>query len=191
MGRGNVCVTGQFEGLFFIDNDQFHTYGRFDWRDELNEVALLKDLSMGDLDPDSGWCFDEVGTQEELWDIEECFMDSFTDSYRSFKRCEPNKYLRSGGPIGGDCKRVILENGLFYICMEDNEWSIAVELIQKEDPYDDHLSGLQKQHYRRYLEGMKQALLKRLPCIGTYTGAWTSGTIRREEVFDGTGQAKN
>lgn len=183
MGRGNVCTTGAYEGLYYIDNDDFQVYGRFDWRDELNEVALLRDLPAGDLDTDSGWCFDEVGTQEELADIEDCFVDSFTDMYPSFERCEPNKYLRSGGPIGGDCKRVILENGLFFICMEDNEWSMAVELIQKEDPYDDHLKGLQKRHYEKYLEGIKKALLKRLPSIATRNGAWCSGVIRREDVY--------
>ena len=36
--------------------------------------------------------------------------------------------------------------------------------------------------YKRYLECMKTALLARLPEIGTYAGAWTSGTITREEA---------
>lgn len=31
---------------------------------------------------------------------------------------------------------------------------------------------------------MKAALLERLPSIGTYTGPWTHGTIRREPVKD-------
>ena len=28
MGRGNVCVTGKYEGLYYIDNDHFHVYRR-------------------------------------------------------------------------------------------------------------------------------------------------------------------
>lgn len=84
--------------------------------------------------------------------------------------------------FGGRSRRVILESKLFYIAVEDNEWSLAVELLQKEDPYDDHLSGLQGRHYLKYLDGMKRCLLDRLPSIGTRKGAWMSGTITREEV---------
>ena len=58
----------------------------------------------------------------------------------------------------------------------------VVEYIQKEDPYDDRLSGLQARHYQRYLDGMKKCLLDRLPSIGTRTGAWTSGLIKGEEA---------
>ena len=47
------------------------------------------------------------------------------------------------------------------ICVEDNEWSLAVELIQK-DGYSDcqiaWLAGLQKRRYRGYLDDMKKAL---------------------------------
>ena len=85
----------------------------------------------------------------------------------------------------GNERRVILENELFYICVEDNEWSLAVELVQK-DGYSDcqsaWLAGLQKRRYREYLDSMKKALLARLPSIGIRTGAWTSGTITREEA---------
>ena len=78
-------------------------------------------------------------------------------------------------------RRVLLENRLFYICVEDNEWSLAIELIQRDDDYG-QLAGLQKRHYAHYLECMKKALLSRLPSIGIYTGAWTSRTITREEA---------
>lgn len=32
MGKGNVGVTGAYEGLFYIDNDDFHVYRRNDVR---------------------------------------------------------------------------------------------------------------------------------------------------------------
>lgn len=76
----------------------------------------------------------------------------------------------------------MLESNLFYICAEDNEWSTAIELIQKDSPYDDHLVGLQKTHFAKYLDGMKEALLNSLPCIGFYTGPWTHGVLTREEI---------
>ena len=79
-------------------------------------------------------------------------------------------------------RRVLLESGLFYICIEDNQWSVAIELIQKEDAYGDNwMQNLQSRHHRRYLEAMKECLLNIVPSIGTYAGAWTSGRISREE----------
>ena len=33
-----------------------------------------------------------------------------------------------------------------------------------------------------YLKGMEKCLLNRLPSIGLYKGAWTSGTLRREDL---------
>ena len=108
-------------------------------------------------------------------------MDSFGQMFPSFSRVQGDVWIRTGA-YGDYDRRVIMENSLFYIAVQDNQWSVAVELIQKEDPYDDHLSGLQARHYQRYLEGMKKCLLERLPSIGTYGGAWTSGRITREEA---------
>lgn len=180
MGRGNVSVSGPYEGLYYIDNGNYHVYRRDDPLAEEPETRLMGDLDYTEL-TGGKWYFDEIGTSEELDDIEECFIDDFTRMFPSFTRCGPNEWLRNGRY--GDCtRRAILESGLFYITVEDNEWSMAVELVQKEDPYDDHLLGLQARHYQRYLDGMKKCLLSRLPSIGTYCGAWTSGIIKRDEV---------
>lgn len=173
MGRGNVCVTGQYEGLYFIDRDCFDVYRRNDEYSEEPEVRLAKDLSYQEItSPD--WIWDEWGTGEELDDVLECFIDSFTRRFKSFQRENGNRWIDRE-------IRVLMENKLFVIGLEDNEWSMAVKLIQKEDPYNE-LVGLQSKHYQGYLDGMKRALLERLPSIGTYTGAWTSGTIKREEL---------
>lgn len=78
-------------------------------------------------------------------------------------------------------QRAILESPLFYICLEDNEWSLAVELIQKEPPWCQSYAGLQSRHYQAYLKGIEKCLLDRLPSIGTYKSAWTSGRLTRAE----------
>ena len=80
-------------------------------------------------------------------------------------------------------RQSILESSLFHIAIEDNEWSLAIELVQKEGLYGDNLYGLQARHYQKYLEGMKRCLLEHLPSIGIRTGAWTSDVIKREECF--------
>lgn len=181
MGRGNVSVSGACEGLFYIDNDHFHVYRRSDDLSDWPETRLMGELEYDEL-TGGEWYFDEEGTMNEEDDVLECFMGDFCQMFRSFERAGADEWIRNGS-YGDLSRRVILESKLFYICVEDNQWSVAVELIQKEDPYDDHLSGLQSRHYLKYLEGMKKCLLARLPSIGTRTGAWTSGTIKREECF--------
>lgn len=178
MGKGNVSVSGLYEGLFYIDNDDYHVYRQSENLDDYPEVRLMRDLSYEELSS-GDWLYDDEGTGNELDDIEESFKNDFTRMFPSFHASE---YWLRNGPYGGFSRRVILESKLFYICMEDNEWSMAIELIQKEDPYDDRLCGLQSRHYRRYLEGMKTCLLERLPSIGTYSGPWTSGKIVKEKA---------
>lgn len=175
MGRGNVCVFGKYEGLYYIDRDHTDVYRRSDpMSDDECETRLMGDLDYAEL-TGGEWVYDEWGSEEELDDVLECFKDSFIKMFPSFERTKPQKWIDRS-------TMAILENKLFYIGIEDNQWSEAVKLLQKEDLYDDHLEGLQKRHYQRYLDGMKKALLERLPSIGTYSGAWTSGRATREEV---------
>lgn len=179
MGRGNVRVTGLYEGLYYIDNDYYQVFRRTDTfaDDEEGMYRLLADLSSDELNSDD-WVYDAESSSCELDFILEGFIDFFCQKYASFTR--PQKKTWLAYPHHG--KRVILESNLFYICAEDNEWSTAIELIQKDSPYDDHLVGLQKTHFAKYLDGMKEALLNSLPCIGFYTGPWTHGVITRGET---------
>ena len=94
--------------------------------------------------------------------------------FPSFRRVTPEQWISRS-------QRAILENKLFYICLEDNQWSLAVELIQKEPPWGRSYEALQARHYRQYLLGIQICLLNRLPSIGTYTGPWISGVLRKEE----------
>lgn len=178
MGRGNVCVTGPYEGLFYIDNDDLRVYRRNDPYAREEETCLQSELSPDDVAGDE-WLLDEIGSSYEEEDVLECFCAELRKLCPSFQpAANSNVWL-------GNERRVILENELFYICVEDNEWSLAVELVQK-DGYSDcesaWMAGLQKRRYREYLDSMKKALLARLPSIGIRTGAWTSGTITREEA---------
>lgn len=179
MGRGNVRVTGLYEGLFYIYNDDLQVYRRNDIEADYPETALARDLDYAEITGDE-WLFDEEGSMIKTDDVLECFMDDFCQRFPSFERGGNNEWIRNGCPMYG-ARRVLLVNKLFYVAVEDNEWSLAVELVQREDPYCE-LSGLQKKHYQKYLDGMKKSLLNRLPSIGCYAGAWTSGVITREEV---------
>ena len=173
MGRGNVCVTGSYEGLFYIDNDDLRVYRKDGPGTDDCEDRLQRDLDYADITgPD--WYLDEVGSSYEEADVLECFCNEMRKLCPSFHKVRDDFWI-------GQKRRMILENSLFYICVEDNDWSLAVELIQHDDDHG-RIAGLQKRHYAHYLECMKKALLSRLTKIGIYTGPWTSGTITREEA---------
>lgn len=176
MGRGNVCTNGPCEGLYYIDNDHYHVYRNSEDMSDYPETRLMGELDYADI-ASGPWAYDDEGTGNELDDIEERFMADFCRMFPSFERPDKEFWL------GRSDRRVILESKLFYICMEDNEWSMAVELIQKTDDWGDYVSpGLQHRHYQRYLDGIKRCLLNRLPSIGTRNGPWMSGTIKKEDL---------
>lgn len=182
MGKGNVCTTGKYEGLYFIDNDHLHVYRRDEPNADEVETRLMGDLDYDEL-TGGDWLFDEWGSMEEEDDVLGCFTESFIRRFPSFGRV-PNDYWIKDGPYGSVCRRVILESKLFFIAVEDNEWSVAVELIQKEEPYGfNWMENLQARLYEKYLDGIKKSLLERLPSIGTRNGAWMSGVIKREECI--------
>lgn len=180
MGKGNVCVFKPYEGLYYIDNQNLSVYRENGDLTEDPEDRLLRDLSYEDL---SSWHYDEIGSMYEEEDVLVCFTEGFLRKFPSFSKVTPKDQWISRS------QRAILENKLFSIAVEDNEWSLAVELLQKEDPYGDSLAGLQKKHYQAYLKGIRDSLLDRLPSIGAYAGAWTHKVITQEDIAKAEKQA--
>lgn len=153
MGKGNVCVFGDYEGLYYIDWENFCC----EYEDEQGNVTQDYDF------------------QQEEWErsLYE-FTSDFTKKFKSFSRC--NEWTDRG-------EKAVLENNLFYIAVSDNEWSVAVKLIQKEQSYytKGNIENLQAKHYKNYLEGIVECLFNQFDELGTYGGAWTSGRIRRPQ----------
>lgn len=171
MGRGNVCVTGDYEGLYYVDNDYIHSYYRVGCDPDEEESALLGELDYSDLSS-GDWVFDEWETNANYKWFLEWFQSSFMKKFASFSECD--KWIGHRRET-----HAILENRLFYIAVEDNQWSTAVMLLEKEDPLDASFEGLKSKHYSRYLNGIKNALFEQFEKLGTYGGAWTSGTIKK------------
>lgn len=167
MGRGNTCVFGKYEGLYYVDRDYLDCY----IAKEMNDDGEYEEKMLGDISMEEFPNFDYDYSLSEMYygDFLEEFIDCMENKFKSF--------IRTGKDYG-----TIMENNLFEIEIEDNEWSYAVKLIQKEDDWDNHLEGLQKKHYKNYLDGIKNILLDMFPSIGCYGGAWTSGTITREDM---------
>lgn len=169
MGRGNVCVNNDFEGLYYIDYDDLSVYNK---RYEEDSFVLARELDYKQLTNEE-WVYNEFESDLKWQDDKEYIICRLQERFPSFARC--NEW------VDRTC-HAVLENQLFYIAFEDNEWSVAVELLEKFDAFGDNpYSGLKATHYQKYLDGIKEVLFELYDEIGTYDGAWTSGTIRREK----------
>lgn len=171
MGRGNVRVTGPYEGLFYIDRDYTAVYRNVNAADDDMDDRKLRYWFGSDSPEEKGWEHDECeSVDEEDYDLR-LFSDDFKNQFPEFSKTNKNV---------SKTRRAILESPLFYVAVEDNEWSIAVELIQKDTVSDLDLNS-QNALYRIYLNSMKKILLDLFPSIGIYTGSWTHGTLTKEE----------
>lgn len=152
MGRGNVCVFGKYEGLYYVDWDNFSK----EYETESGEIIT-----------------DDYDFQNDEWNTSlSIFVSDFKKKYNSFTDCDEW--------ISRD-EKAILENSLFYIVVQDNEWSMAIKLIQKKQDYysKGNIVNLQAGLYKKYLEGIKNLLFNQFEELGVYGGAWTSGTIKK------------
>lgn len=155
MGAGNVCVNGDFEGLFYLDLDYFP----YEFVDDEGNIFVSYETQ------------NEIIREDLLY-----FASKMQEKCKSFKLID--EYVHGLG-------LVLLENGLFYITIEDNGWSVAVKLLQKDQPHYEkgNYENLQSAHYRNYLDKMRDSLFELYPEIGVYGGPWTSGIIKREDYM--------
>lgn len=175
MGKGNVSVHGPYEAVYYISNSFLHVYREDEPYKEEPEVRLLNDIPCCELDT-CRWLFDEEGSMNEEADVLECIVDTLGHRFRSMTPVLGEKWVSR-------TQRVIMENELFAIAVEDNENSLAVELLQKEVKYDERILSFQKRHFERYRDALRDAMLERVPEISFPTSAWTSGTIRAEDFI--------
>ena len=174
MGKGNVVVIEQPGTQFYVDNEDFHTYTRDGY-----DPTLLRDIDLSEIE---AWTYDQGLTQDEWDDLLDNFKTELVSHIPSFTECPDGTWLPdNSGRLG---RQAILENTLFYVAIEDNEWSMAVELIPKEDVYDEYgLNGLQIGHFDTVKRWIQDSLLDYLPKIHIRNGPWMSGTIYRPEVI--------
>ena len=168
MGKGNICVNGKFEGLYYVDKDYIDCYISKE-TDENGEYFNKLQCEMEYPEDYQNFDYDDI--------LSNFYYNEFIQEFTSKMENKFKSFVSTGNDF-----ETIMENSLFEIEVEDNEWSYAVKLIQKESYYE-NLEGLQKKHYQNYLDGIKMILLDLFPSIGCYGGAWTHGTITREDVI--------
>lgn len=177
MGRGNVCVTGEYEGLFYIDRDDLDVWFKEN-EDGICEEKMQRELSYEEM-TGGDWKFDQIRSQEEWDEALESLMWKIHQKYPSFREC--SRWLTND-------RKAVMENKLFYIAVEDNQWSMAVMLIQKTTYYGS-VVAMQKRHYQYYLNSIRDILFEQFETLGVYAGAWTSGRISRSDFQKGVDQS--
>lgn len=159
-----MITRGDFEGLYYVDNDYFIAYAK---KDDPENVKPRRHI------PINEW--DECEEDEEMSSV---YYDHFITLFCEDIRARFQSFKPKSKCVRKDGKFLILENELFYIGLEDNGWSIAVELLQKEhECYN--LTGLQAALYQKYLNGIKDCLFNQFDELRVYSGPWTSGTIKK------------
>lgn len=146
MGRGNVCVNGEYEGLYYIDWDNYSS--------EYEDGTIVNDYD---------------AQRDDYESDRESFADEFCKMFKSFSRCDD--WVGRGRE-----DHAIAKNGLFILAECDNQWSVAIKLLQIDNK---DILGLQKKHFDQYFNGLKEVLFNYYDELGTYSGAWTSGRIKK------------
>lgn len=168
MGRGNCCTFGEYEGLWYIDRDLIDVY----YNEETDEYKLARDMNLDEY-PSCKYSYTE--SEFNFDDMLEVIKERMMAKFQSFKPVD--RWVSDGGTR---CDRhAFLESELFFIAVEDNEWSYAIELIQKGP---ENLAGLQKRFYQTYLNAIRDILLDYYGEVSYRRGAWMSGTITKEDI---------
>ena len=168
MGRGNCCTFGEYEGLWYIDRGLIDVY----YNEDEDEYRVEREIS---LDEFPSWRYSQGESEFNFEDMLEIIRERMMAKFPSFKPAD-----RWVSDRGIRCDRhAFLESELFFIAVEDNQWSYAIELLQKGP---EHLAGLQKRFYQTYLNAIRDILLDYYGEVSYRCGAWLSGTIKKEEV---------
>lgn len=175
MGKGNVCVFQKYEDLLYVDRSYIDTVFVKDGDDYT--VMTEHDAKAEGLEYDfNDW--DEIATIDTLNEFKEQFM-TYIESNSGFKRVP--RFSKCSNRLYREAE-LLMENGLYEIALQDNEWSYAILLVRKENEYGDNsLEGLQKKHFDGYFKLLKEALFDQVDELGIYNGAWTSKTLTYQE----------
>ena len=168
MGRGNCMVNGPYEGLWYIDRDLIDVY----WNSYTEEYKLMRDVGCNEF---MKCDYSQSESEYNYDDMLEIIRNRMMLKYKSF--VEADRWVSDGG---SRCDRkAFLENELFFIAVEDNEWSYAIELIQKGP---ESLAGLQKRFYQTYLDSIRDIILDVYGEVSYRNGPWMHGTIVKEDM---------
>lgn len=148
------------EGLFFVNLNDLLIYHK---KRQVNNFCLKKDIPFGEED---NYIIDKEKSQYRYDCFKEKFCTEMQNRCQSLKPGKPDKNFPNTSK-----QKLLLENKLFRIVFENNQWSIAIKLLRKEDANQ----GISQQTFDTFLKHTKEALLMQIPEIYVRNGSW--GTI--------------
>lgn len=123
MGKGNVCVSGPYEGLFYIDNDYTTVLRR---EDDCEDTILQKDLSAKDLSGND-WLFDDEGSANELGGCAGVLCGELHAQVSQLCACQ------AGQVAWPQCARHPRKQPV-YIGIEDSDWPMPWNCFRRITP---------------------------------------------------------
>lgn len=153
MSKGNVNVSLN-DGLYYIHYNSINVYKSKQNPNDLRTIDQIPPQQK------STFHLDLKLSQANYDQWLKKFRELMTKRFPSLQIID--QYLKRD-------QRIILQNSLFQIIIEDNEWSFAVELISRTDcPY----KAFQKHLFTQFFKGMRDNLLTITETIYVRSGSW-------------------
>lgn len=163
--KSNVCVNFD-EAVFFVPTDRIYTYQK---KSDPTVIKAACDIP-----------FKELNDYDFMSDVSQAQYDMFRTALAAAicKACPSfespdNLYLKKG-------KRVIAQNKVMQIVLEDNGWAIAVELLKKAKANE----GIYKQTFANVLLNLRNALLAQFSDVYVRDGSYGATTITQADPYD-------
>jgi hypothetical protein len=147
-------------GLFYIDYKDIFIYNK------PNDSNFIKQK---DINPDelTNYEFNQAASQAHYNNCIDKISDYMANNFDSMLKTD----LREKK------KHIIAANQLFQVTLEDNDWSVAVQLL----PVKKANKGLQKQMYYAFLHGLRNALFEQFNTLYVRNGSWSQIAITKND----------
>ncbi len=160
----NVSVNPDREALFYVDYSCMDVYVNVN---DANDVKTNNDPAIAQ-NPDT-YQFDDTLTQARFDSFKKQFVKKMQDKFKSLK---PHDLTLKG-------KHQLLMNDMFIIAFEDNDWSVAVELL--ENPKSKN-PNLRPNLFPNFKKGMRDILLDLVDEIHVRTGSWSTQRVTKADA---------
>lgn len=160
----NVSVNPDREALFYVDYSHMDVYVNIN---DSNDVKTNNDPAIAQ-NPDL-YRFDDTLTQARFDSFKKQFVKKMQDKFKSLK---PHDITTKG-------KHQLLMNDMFIIAFEDNDWSVAVELL--ENPKSKN-PNLRPNLFPNFQKGMRDILLDLVGEIHIRTGSWSTQKMTKADA---------
>lgn len=160
MRNRNINVSSS-DALYFVHYDTVELYKN---KHNPLDIRPKADIPAG---KEADYKFDAETSQKKY--------DEYIDTFcRLMRRRLPS--LKPVQNTERSRRKILLQNSMFSIAVEDNNWSFAVELLSRpECPY----KSLQKHHFASFVKGMQDCLFILFNEIYVRTGSWTADPITK------------